>query len=29
MAAKQSGRSYAELIGHIVDLALARYPSGV
>jgi D-alanine-D-alanine ligase len=29
MAAKQSGRSYAELIGHIVDLALARYPSTV
>src|SRR5689334_1830640 len=27
MAAKQSGRSYPELIGHIADLALARYPS--
>ena len=28
MAAKQSGRSYSELIGKIVDLALGRYGSG-
>ncbi len=28
LAAKKSGRSYPELIGEIVDLALARYPSG-
>ena len=27
MAAKQSGRSYSELIANIVDLALGRYPS--
>ena len=27
MAAKKSGRSYTELIGEIVDLALARYPN--
>jgi D-alanine-D-alanine ligase len=26
MAAKKSGRSYSELIGEIVDLAIARYP---
>jgi len=28
MAAKASGRSYADLIGEIVELALARYASG-
>jgi D-alanine-D-alanine ligase len=27
MAAKASGRSYVELIGEIVDLAMARYPN--
>jgi D-alanine-D-alanine ligase len=27
MAAKKAGRSYAELVGEIVDLALARYPN--
>ena len=27
MAAKKAGRSYPELIGEIVDLALARYPN--
>ena len=27
MAAKKAGRSYAELIGEIVELALARYPN--
>jgi D-alanine-D-alanine ligase len=26
MAARKSGRSYAELVGEIVDLAIARYP---
>jgi len=29
MAAKESGRSYEDLIGEIVDLALERYPNGV
>ena len=29
MAAKKAGRSYAELVGEIVDLALARYPNDV
>jgi D-alanine-D-alanine ligase len=28
MAAKESGRSYSDLIGEIVDLALERYPNG-
>jgi D-alanine-D-alanine ligase len=28
MAAKKAGRSYSDLIGEIVDLALARYPNG-
>jgi D-alanine-D-alanine ligase len=28
MAAKASGRSYSDLIGEIVDLALARYGDG-
>jgi D-alanine-D-alanine ligase len=28
MAAKESGRSYADLVGEIVEAALARYPNG-